>query len=61
MSSKLFDYKVIFEITADGEKVDTNEFVQSIFQNTIKGMLSSLRIPENPEEITLKVNLKRKK
>jgi len=61
MSSKIFDYKVNFEITADGEKVETNEFVQSIFQNTIKGMIGSIRIPENAKEIALTVSLKRKK
>jgi len=61
MSSKIIDYKVNFEITANGEKIETNEFVQTIFQNTIKGMISALRIPENANEITLKVNLKRKK
>jgi len=59
MSYKIFDYRVDFEITADDETVETNEFVQTIFQNTIKGMISSLRIPEKAKEITLRVNLKR--
>jgi hypothetical protein len=60
MSEKIFDYKVDLEITADGRKVETNEFVQTILQSTIKGMISALRISENAKEINLKVTLKKK-
>ena len=60
MPEKIFDYKVDLEISADGKKVETNEFVQTILQSTIKGMISALRIPENAKQISLRVTLKRK-
>jgi len=59
VSEKIFNYKMEIELTADGETLVMNDFVQSIFQGTIKGMISALRIPEDNKEITLKVNLKR--
>ena len=59
MSEQIFDYKVDMELTADGEPLGMNEFVQSIFQGTIKGMISALRLPENNKEITIKATLTR--
>ena len=59
MSENIFDYNIEVELTADGKSLGINDFVQSIFQGTIKGMISALRIPEDNKEITLTVNLKR--
>jgi hypothetical protein len=59
MSEKVLGYNIEVELAADGKAIDMNEFVRSIFQNTIKGMLSALRIPEDSKEVTLKVRLKR--
>lgn len=59
MSDDIFNYKMDIELTADGEPLGMNEFVHSIFQGIIKGMISALRIPKDNKEITLKVNLKR--
>jgi hypothetical protein len=59
MSEKVLGYKIEVELAADGKPIEMNEFVHSIFQNTIKGMLSALRIPEDSKEVTLKVKLSR--
>jgi len=59
MSEKIFGYKVEVELAADGKEIDMNEFVRSIFQRTIQGMLSAIRIPDGSKEVTLKVRLKR--
>ena len=59
MSEKVLGYEIEVELAADGKAIDMNEFVRSIFQSTIKGMLSALRIPEDSKEVTLKVRLKR--
>jgi hypothetical protein len=59
MSEKVLGYSIELELAADGKPIDMNEFVRSIFQSTIKGMLSALRIPEDSKEVTLKVKLKR--
>jgi hypothetical protein len=59
MSDKILDYHVNMEITVDGKPLGMNEFVQSIFQSTIKGLISALKIPDDGKKITLKVDLKR--
>lgn len=59
MSEKVLGYKIEVELNADGKAIEMNEFVRSIFQNTIKGMLSALRIPEDSREVSLKVKLTR--
>jgi hypothetical protein len=59
MSEHIHGYKIEVDLAADGKAIDMNEFVRSIFQSTIKGMLSALRIPEDSKEVTLKVKLSR--
>ena len=59
MSEKVLGYKIKIELAADGKAIEMNEFVHSIFQGTIKGMLSALKIPEDSKEVTLKVKLSR--
>jgi molybdopterin-guanine dinucleotide biosynthesis protein B len=49
-------------LSIDSVSVPMNAFVQSIFSNTLLGMISSLEgIPENPECITLSLRGKGKK
>jgi hypothetical protein len=59
MSEEIFNYQVEMEVTADGEPLQMNEFVKKMFQGTIKGMISALHIPDNNQEITFEVTLKR--
>jgi|GEM_PF-823508 len=59
MSEKIFGCKVEVKLAADGKEIEMNEFVRSIFQSTIQGMLSAIRIPDDSKEVTLKVSLKR--
>jgi hypothetical protein len=59
MSEEVFAYDVDVELSADGKVLGMNEFVRTIFEGVIKGMVSALRIPEGTEKITIKVELTR--
>ncbi len=59
MSDEIFGYQMEMEVIADGETLQMNDFVKKIFQGTIKGMVSALHIPDDNQEITIQVTLKR--
>lgn len=45
------------ELKVNGKDVDLNPFVQTIFTNTIMGLVSSLRIKEEPKRVELSISV----
>lgn len=45
------------ELKVNGKDVDLNPFVQTIFTNTIMGLVSSLRIEEEPKRVELSISV----
>jgi len=48
------DFKEV-KISINGKDIKSNKFVASIIGNTIYGIVSSLRLDEEPKEIEIKV------
>ena len=48
------DVKVIL----DGKEIEINPFVTSVFGNTISGLVSSLKLDDEPKEIEIKITKK---
>lgn len=46
------------KISVNGKEIDINPFVTSVIGNTIIGMVSSLRLDDEPKEIEIKITKK---